>query len=283
VTSAVRDGSVNIVVDNYRAFDARVITYASAERGLHPSLDLRYGHGPVPSFDWQAFDRSNAADREALRQVLDADGLPPELLGDSRFAARIEQTVNDGGDSASWGLALGTTPATTWIYGVTDLVNPRRVRVVSPPETRFLTDEDLSLANVSGYHDRIFGAGWHRPERGLDTTGEFRWASTQDANLLLPIAGPARDLHLTLTAMARSTDTDPQRSITLIFNDLELEPCRLEAGWVRCTWLIPASHVREGANHSVVRSSSVGRPSEEGGGGDSRQIGHAVRQIMLRR
>jgi hypothetical protein len=93
--------------------------------------------------------------------------------------------------------------------------------------------------------------------------------------MVLPIAGGA-DIDFGLSVLGRVTTGDPAPTVSISMNGTDLGACALEAGWKLCAWHAPATVVRDGANEVVVRSSV-------GPAGDSRTIGVAVRQILLRR
>jgi hypothetical protein len=281
VTSVAADGWLNVTVNNFEAFDARTTAYAVAKAPLGPAIDSRFRLGPEPTIDVRVFDRDVAEDRADLAAALAADGLSADRVAGGRYVARMHQTVNDQGDWSSWGLALGAVPTRVWLRGTTDLPSARRVTASPLPVNRYLEDETVSLINASGAYDWVFGRGWLRPERS--DTGEFRWTTEREARMVLPIAGGS-DISLTLSVLGRITARDPAPSLAVAINGVDLGPCALEAGWKLCTWHAPASAVLDGANEVVVRSSSVGRPADEGGASDdTRTIGVAVRQILLKR
>lgn len=278
--TSVSDGWMTVTVNNYQEFLASTTAYVVASTPLSPALDAGLAVGPPPTFEVALFDRSKAGDAEALARAVAGDGLPIENLGAERFVARLFQSVNDLGQSASWGLSFGAIPARVWLRGLTDQPSPQRVMALPSGVDLFLDKGGVELINAGGAGDRLFGFGWSRPER--DGSGGFRWATDPEAHVVLPIASGAA-LKIGLVASARPTPHDPNPSVALLINGLNLGPCPLPDGLQRCWWDVPASAVRHGANHIVVRSSSVGRPADSAPSGDPRNLGVAVRQIILQR
>jgi hypothetical protein len=278
--TSVAAGWMTVTVNNYREFLATTTAYVVAPTPLRPALDEALAILPAPTFDVRLFDRAQERDRTALIEALAGDGLPLENLGTDRFVARVFQTVNDRGQSASWGLSLGAIPTRVWLRGMTD--QPSRPRVTAMPSDvdPLLRQPGIELINAGYNSDRLFGSGWSRPER--DGSGGFRWATDPEAHVVLPITGDA-GLRIGLVASARATTSDPYPTVALSINGHNLNPCPLPDGLQRCWWDVPASAVRDGANHIVVRSSSVSRPADSNPLADTRTLGVAVKQIILKR
>jgi hypothetical protein len=281
VTAAVRHGSLDLVVDNYRAHQATVTVYAAAETPIRPGLAQRYGGTARPTFQAHVFDRRDPRARLALDRWLAIDGLSAKRLGRARFVARVHQMVNDGGASAGWGLAFGGLPVTVLARGATDLPSPRRVLAITPPDRRVVGPDTLSLINASGHVDWMFGAGWHSSEAGRD--GEFRWSSAEEAYVVLPVEDAAGDLEVALTVMPRGELEEAERALSATLNGHDLGTCALEGGWQACAWRAPARAVSTAGNVLALRGPPVARPADTSDSTDTRPIGVALRQILIRR
>jgi hypothetical protein len=279
MTAAARDGAVDLVVNNFRPFDATLTLYATAATPMRPALDDRFSGAARPSIHAHVFDRADPIAREALERWLAIDALPARRLGAARFVSRVRQMVNDGGQSAGWGLAFGAPPDVVLVRATTDLPNPMRVLAAAPPTRRLPGAGDLAIVNAGGQDDWMFGAGWHRPER--DASGGFRWSSADTAYVVLPI-DQRRDLDLTVTLMPRDGGaSDEYASVAL--NGRELGTCQLRAGWQPCTVHVPAPGLLAGANVLTVAGPAPARSSDSRHAEDERRLGVAVRQILVSR
>ncbi|HUF46965.1 MAG TPA: DUF2723 domain-containing protein [Vicinamibacterales bacterium] len=280
MTAAVHAGTVDLLVNNYRAFDAEVVMYAAAPTPMAPALDHRFSGPARPTFHAHVFDRDQSDSRAALEHWLALDGLAPARLGPSRFVARMRQSVNDGGDSAGWGLSLGALPEVVLIKGTTDLVNAQRVLATMPAGRRFPGPTHLALVNASGAFDWMFGPGWHAAEPDRD--GELRWSASEAASIVLPI-DEVSDLRLTLTLRLRRAADPDDNQVGLRVNGYRLDPCTMPSGWQTCTWPVPARLLRAGGNLVTFESPSIGPPLDAAATGDTRHIGVALRQIRISR
>lgn len=116
ITAAGERGTVELLIDNARSFDARVTVYAAGPSPFTPGISTkhRYGRGR-PSIESRVFDLQAAKDREAFRQTLAADGVANEMFAAvlapaDRYVVRVEHVVNDQGQLAAWGLQFGAAP-----------------------------------------------------------------------------------------------------------------------------------------------------------------------------
>jgi hypothetical protein len=275
LTPAVRDGRVSLLVDNYRAFDAHLVLYAVSDAPLRPLIlpTHRFGRGR-PTIDVRRFDRGQPGEHEALASAVAQDKAPADLLqAQGRFATRVEHRVNDVGDYAAWAVTFGALPARVVGWARADRPEGHRAIGASLPARRDAAGEGTLSVGAGGQDDWAFGDGWHAAER--DGEGEFRWSAASDARLLIPLVS-RRELTVTVRLQGR-----PSTSVHLLVNGRDAGPCRVAGGWQSCEWRVSADAVGPGASEVVVRSSSLGRPSEEPGVLDDRLLGVAMRGLEV--
>jgi hypothetical protein len=123
--SAVAARELLVRVNNYQAFDARVVLYAAAASPLVPRLVE--SRGPEPAR--MTVDAIPSTDRAAR---LAADSLTAPALLQAPHVVRIQLGVNDRGDESANLLDLGGDPVAVWATGTADRVAAPRVRACRP-------------------------------------------------------------------------------------------------------------------------------------------------------
>jgi hypothetical protein len=286
VTSVTGDGSLFVRIDNFRAYDAHAILYATDDGPMRPQLGMDPHGTGKPEIEVRAFDRNVAADVAALADSAIADGLSLDALGPGRHVARVILRVNDGGDYSASLLSLGAVPSRVLATGETDLVNPLRVVLFSRPSTRLLSRQSVDLAGMSEYFETTIGAGWHRSSR--DPDGGFRWTAAREARLVLSIA-PAEHASMLL----RMRVPDPPNGnggttpVEISLNGKVVGVCQVRPAWESCRLALPAGVLVEGGNELTFRTPDL-RPLPPPGPGPAHHYaqgvgGVAVRWIRLRR
>lgn len=275
VSAEATDGRIGFLLDNYRAFEARIVVYAWSDAPLRPQVMPvhRFGRGR-PSIDVRRFDQHDQASAAALETTMAADDLGgTAALHGPRFVTRIEHRVNDQGDEAAWAVTLGAVPARVMARANADRPELHRAVATALPAWpgNRAPGGDRAHFGAGSDWEWLFGEGWHDAER--DGEGEFRWSSAIDARLLLPLP---REHPLVLKAIVQGR---AGTTVGLLVDAAELGTCRLTGGWQVCEWRVPASANGRTTSEVVLRSSSVNRPVDESGGHDARPLGVALRRI----
>jgi hypothetical protein len=108
-------------VNNYRAYDARAVAYVASSGPPGPRIVATRGPAPLHF----RVERLDGAQR-ALRMA--ADRLANDAVQRAPHVARLELTVNDGGDEATQVVDLGVEPLAVWALGEADRLAGPRVR-----------------------------------------------------------------------------------------------------------------------------------------------------------
>ena len=69
VTSVAGDGSLFVRIDNFRAFDAHAILYATDEGPMRPQLGMEHNGTGTPEIEFRMFDRDQRAGRRGARDA----------------------------------------------------------------------------------------------------------------------------------------------------------------------------------------------------------------------
>jgi hypothetical protein len=279
VTSVAGDGSLYLRIDNYRAFDAFAILYATDEGPMRPQLGMEHDGMGTPAIEVTAFDRGVAADAAALATSLAADGLTIDELGDRRHVSRIALRVNDGGDYSASLLSLGAVPAKVMAFGFPDLVNPLRVVLFARPSTRLLARQAVDMAGMSEYFETTIGTGWHRSSR--DPDGGFRWTSAREARMLLSIAAAE---HASMLLRLRGPDSpngDATMPVEVVLNGRVLGVCQAQPAWQSCRLPLPPEALVVGGNELTFRTPEL-RPLPPPGPGPAHHYAQGVGGVAIR-
>jgi hypothetical protein len=121
--------------------------------------------------------------------------------------------------------------------------------------------------------DELLGAGWYAFED--DGRDGFRWTSSTDAHLLVPL-NRSGALEVRVDALVPApSEHSPLGPVTLVVNGRALAAQRGVGGWNMYRWHIPADVVKPGLNELVIRAprtTLAPRP-------DTRVLGLCVREI----
>ncbi|MEI6669228.1 MAG: DUF2723 domain-containing protein [Acidobacteriota bacterium] len=133
VSSSLSSGAVIARIDNYRAFDASMIIYATSDTRLAPAITAVAGTG-TPALLTDVYDTTDAAQASALDRRVEADGLDDRVKHRrERWTVRISIRVNDGGDYSTTTVNLGRGLAFGLARARVDLNNPKRATLCSVP------------------------------------------------------------------------------------------------------------------------------------------------------
>ena len=254
--SALASAQLLARVDNVRPFDAQLTLYVGRDRPFAPRLAWFQGRG-APRFDAIGFGPEQAT---ALAQSLERDGLGRgQALSRERHVARLEVTINDGGESAALDFGLGGVPRRMLAAARVDRDEPRRATLCALPTGVPLFSDPTRRAQgipMGQEGTPYLGAGWRPPE--LEPPMQFRWTAGSEAEVLLPLA------HADVTALQLRVRPGPgASSLTLVVDGRPLGSRALTAGWADYEWPVPANLCRIGENQLLLRVSGA-RPPDGG-------------------
>lgn len=150
----------------------------------------------------------------------------------------------------------------------------RAVLCAAPPPDLVNDGSRRAILPLGAAGAPYFGVGWHPPER--IGQGSVRWTSQERSIVLLPLE--QRSDHL-LTMDVRHAIADDTVSVSV--NGHGLGSQQVSRGWMRHSWLIPASVVRAGTNEFAFVSTRMGIPRDLGQSDDGRRLGWAVRRLTV--
>jgi hypothetical protein len=200
------------------------------------------------TFDAEASLNTRVVDRSTddLIAAVDADG------------ARLELTAPEGTTVPVAALvALGAVPAEAVAClnptGGAAMNETVRAQVMRQ-ETRGLLRSAEAAEVLEMHRDeqaQLVGAGWSAVD--VDAGGPFRWMTTAEARLLLPLAtGGAERIELEIFATAGSEGALPGIAIQL--NGMTLQSQQASEGWGRYIWPVPPGLAAAGTNRVVIRA-----------------------------
>jgi hypothetical protein len=273
-------GRLSVRIDNYRPFEATVITYAAADAARVPAIVGAKGKG-VPSLAYEAFAARDPAARSRLAAHLQEDGFTaPDTFRTAGYVVRTESRVNDRGDFATYALDLGAARAVLASARV-DQDTPRRATVCS-----------YSLADVDAWpqpggrgiellpdSDLVeFEQGWYPVERRADGL-KTRWSGAQ-ASIVLPVATPT-PMRFVVNAAPLDAPRTVEPTITLVVNGHRLPTQPLPSSRAGHQWEVGADVLRSGLNEFALEITGAARPAEVGLGKDTRVLGVSVSSLEL--
>ncbi len=269
VASATASGRLLLRVDNHAPFQARVVLWLFGEAAFAPRLARLEGHGQ-PAVDVRLFLPRDAG----LRPARLADGLVAEV-GDGH-AARVELSVDDGGQFSAATFDLGGVARSAWARAQVDLRNPKRAQACAlvpgdrdpaSPEIGFALDSEAAA---------FLGAGWHDPE-----PAGFRWTAAAQAELWVPVAAVKR-LRVRLRAMPLAGSGVPPATLSVALNGVTLGSRAMVPGFARYEFEAEGAALRAGTSRLSLRVEAARRPRDLGLGADDRQLGVAVSDLLVR-
>jgi hypothetical protein len=282
ITNAARPlGRLSVRIDNYRPFEARLVTYEAAESAWTPAVAGAKGFG-VPSLVYDVFAREDTTAQARLTARLREDGAAmSEQLRPAPFVIRTETRVNDRGQFATYGLDLG--PASTVIASaLVDQDTPRRATVCSHPFAHVNVWPQPGGEGVELLPDSnliSFEQGWYPVERREDGL-KSRWSGSR-ARLVVPIASPG-PVRFVVNAAPLGGEHPPGSSVTLVVNGHRLATHPLPPERVGHEWHLGPDVLRTGLNEFDLEITGAARPADVGGGDDRRLLGVSVTSFEFR-
>ncbi len=275
ISPTTAGGRLMLRIDNFRAFDSRIVLYVAAPTELDPWLAGRLGYGRAES-DVAHFAPAEQADRQRLLSSLARDGLDAsEALTRESHVYRIDIRANDEGELTSLPLELGGQPQAAWARALMDIPAPRRAGVCGWAADLFAEPDQRAHRIVPDEEaGALFADGWQRPEQDPFGT-RFRWTSAPEASLLVALARRAR-FRVTVRA-SRAVLSPGGDRVSLIVNGTLVGEAALSRSWQSHEWPTSIEHWREGFNVVALRVNSLFSP----GAGDGRQLGVAVSEVRL--
>ena len=198
----------------------------------------------------------DGATREVLNAALEADGLRSSWLQLAPYVYRMEAAA--GSEAVSVLTALGGVPA----HAAGRIVAGRlaepgkvfRIDTLGLLRTPDRASEVLLMARDD--QSQLTGAGWSDVD--WDGVSPYRWMTSTEARLLLPVAGPdARRIRV----QALLEEGGAPRSIGLRVNGVELPAQALRTGWDAYEWALPGGMVERLANEVVVTVDRLSPPT----------------------
>jgi Protein O-mannosyl-transferase TMEM260-like len=274
-TEAAERGRLRLRVDDFETYEARVVLWLGSGGALAPRVSQRLGTG-APSFTVDSF----APEESGLREAAAGDAFDIVHLAGAPHLTRVELRVNDRGDFATLAVDLHGLPGAAWVRADVDRKSPVRALACAA------TPGDLDLFGPGTLPRVGFGfgpalepllaGGWNDAE-----PGGFRWSSSREALLLLPLASVA-PTRVRVRARPLALRGPPMQ-LRLAVGGTETAPVTLRPGWGYYEWELPAAAWRVGTNLLAFRSSAAAAPRAVSLGDDSRSLSVAFSTLELRR
>jgi hypothetical protein len=282
ITNAARPlGRLSVRIDNYRPFEARLVTYEAAESAWTPAVVGAKGTG-VPSLVYDTFARNDTTAQPRLAARLREDGATmSEQLRLAPFVIRTESRVNDRGQFVTYGLDLGPVRA-VMASALIDQNTPRRATVCSHPFADINVWPQPGGESVELLPDSSlisFEQGWYAVERRDDGL-KSRWSGAR-ATLVVPIGDPA-PLRFVVNAAPLDGERPAGPTLTLVVNGHRLATHPLPPSRVGQEWHLGPDVLRDGLNEFDLEVTGAARPADVGGGDDRRLLGVSVTSFEFR-
>jgi hypothetical protein len=274
-------GRLTVRIDNYRPFEARLVTYDAAESAWTPAVAGAKGFG-VPSLVYDVFARDDTTAQARMAARLREDGATmSEQLRVAPFVVRTETRVNDRGQFATYGLDLGPVRAVI-ASALVDQDTPRRATVCSHPFADINVwpqpgGEGVELPPDSSLIS--FEQGWYPVERRDDGL-KSRWSGAQ-ARLVVPIASPV-PARFVINAAPLGGERPAGSTLTLVVNGHRLATHPLPPLRSGQEWHLGPDVMRGGLNEFDLEITGAARPADLGGSDDRRVLGVSVTSFEFR-
>ena len=204
-----------------------------------------------------------------MRDRLAADGAPVAAFERHRAVYRI-QIDAPAKAAVSVLLALGGVPGRTLARATHVTASAVPVVFAIALDGLLRTPDRTSEVLMMGRDDQaqLTGAGWSDAER--HPAGPFRWMTSSEARLVLPISHPGAR---TIRVQALSTGEPGAASIGLVVNGSGLSSQPLASGWHVYDWVLPTALVVSGTNEMTIVADQTGN--------DDRRARIAVGEVRL--